>query len=94
MPQIKLKSCDDQVYEVDVKVAQCSITIKTMLEDLGMSEEEEEEPIPLPNVNGSVLKKVLEWAQYHQDDAPVNEDENPEKRTDDICAWDTEFLKV
>jgi len=65
-----------------------------MLEDLGMSEDDEEEPIPLPNVNGSVLKKVLEWASFHQDDPPVNEDENPEKRTDDICSWDTEFLKV
>ncbi|XP_011499532.1 PREDICTED: S-phase kinase-associated protein 1-like [Ceratosolen solmsi marchali] len=94
MTNIKLKSSDDQVFDVDVKVAQCSITIKTMLEDLGMPEEEEDEPIPLPNVSGSVLKKVLEWANYHKDDPPINEDENPEKRTDDICEWDMEFLKV
>ncbi|NP_001135430.1 S phase kinase associated protein 1 isoform X1 [Nasonia vitripennis] len=95
MPSIKLKSCDDQVFDVEVKVAQCSITIKTMLEDLGMPEEDDdEEPIPLPNVNATILKKVLEWATFHKDDPPVNEDENTEKRTDDICEWDMEFLKV
>ncbi|XP_058796271.1 S-phase kinase-associated protein 1-like [Phymastichus coffea] len=94
MPNIKLKSSDDQVFDVDVKVAQQSVTIKTMLEDLGFTEEEEEEPIPLPNVVGPILKKVLEWATYHKDDPPLVEDENSEKRTDDICDWDMEFLKV
>lgn len=94
MPNIKLKSSDDQVFDVDVKVAQQSVTIKTMLEDLGFTEEDEEEPIPLPNVVGPILKKVLEWATYHKDDPPLVEDENSEKRTDDICDWDVEFLKV
>ena len=95
MPQIKLKSCDDQIFEVDVKEAECSMTIKTMLENLGISEDsEEEDPVPLPNVNGKILGKVLEWAKHHKDDEPVNEDENSESRKDDISAWDMEFLQV
>merc|ERR1712179_174444 len=66
----------------------------TMLEDLGM-EEEDEEVVPLPNVNSAILRKVILWATYHKDDPPLPEDdENKEKRTDDISSWDADFLKV
>jgi len=55
----------------------------------------EEEVIPLPNVNSAILRKVIQWAKHHKDDAPVTEDdENKEKRTDDISSWDADFLKV
>ena len=51
--------------------------------------------VPLPNVNAAILKKVIQWATYHKDDPPLPEDdENKEKRTDDISSWDAEFLKV
>ncbi|KAJ9588113.1 hypothetical protein L9F63_018522, partial [Diploptera punctata] len=94
MPNIKLQSSDGEVFEVDVEIAKCSVTIKTMLEDLGM-DEDEEEVVPLPNVNSAILKKVIQWATYHKDDPPPPEDdENKEKRTDDISSWDADFLKV
>ncbi|KAI4477531.1 hypothetical protein M0804_012648 [Polistes exclamans] len=94
MPNIKLQSSDGEVFEVDVDIAKCSVTIKTMLEDLGM-DDEEEEAVPLPNVNSVILRKVLQWATYHKDDPPPPEDdENKEKRTDDISSWDADFLKV
>ncbi|XP_030835539.1 S-phase kinase-associated protein 1 [Strongylocentrotus purpuratus] len=94
MPNIKLQSSDGEVFEVDVEVARQSVIIKTMLEDLGM-DEEDDDAIPLPNVNSTILKKVLQWCHYHKDDPPPPEDdENREKRTDDICAHDQEFLKV
>ena len=55
----------------------------------------DEEVVPLPNVNAAILKKVIQWATYHKDDPPLPEDdENKEKRTDDICSWDADFLKV
>ena len=51
--------------------------------------------VPLPNVNAAILTKVIQWATYHKDDPPLPEDdENKEKRTDDICSWDADFLKV
>ena len=95
MPTIKLQSFDGEVFPVDVEIAKQSVIIKTMLEDLGMDEEDDEDVVPLPNVNAAILKKVIEWATYHKDDPPLPEDdENKEKRTDDICSWDTDFLKV
>ena len=58
-------------------------------------DEGEDEPVPLPNVNAAILKKVIQWCTYHKDDPPpAEDDENKEKRTDDICTWDVEFLKV
>merc|ERR1711953_760646 len=94
MPSIKLQSSDGETFPVDVDIARQSVTIRTMLEDLGM-EEEEDEVVPLPNVNAAILKRVIQWATYHKDDPPPQEDdENKEKRTDDISSWDSDFLKV
>lgn len=67
MPNIKLQSADGEVFVVDVEIAKASVTIKTMLEDLGMGDEEDEEIIPLPNVNSTILKKVIQWATNHKD---------------------------
>ena len=94
MPTIRLQSSDSETFEIDVEIAKASMTIKTMLEDLGM-DEDDDEPIPLPNVNAAILRKVIQWATHHKDDPPPPEDdENKEKRTDDIETWDQEFLKV
>ncbi|XP_015749368.1 PREDICTED: S-phase kinase-associated protein 1-like isoform X3 [Acropora digitifera] len=82
MPMIKLKSADGEILDVDEEVA------KTMLEGLGIADFDDE-PLPLPNVNGAILKKVIQWAEKHKDDSPP-----PDERTDDIDPWDQEFLKV
>jgi len=94
--KVKLQSSDGELFEVEIDVIKLSNTIKTMLEDLGVEEEEGEgETIPLPNVNAAILKKVIAWCQYHKSDPPpMEEDDNKEKRTDDIPSWDAEFLKV
>lgn len=66
MPNIKLQSSDGEIFVVDVEIAKASVTIKTMLEDLGM-DEEDEEVVPLPNVTSTILKKVIQWATNHKD---------------------------
>ena len=39
--------------------------------------------------------QVIEWADHHKNDPPApEEDENKEKRTDDISSWDSTFLQV
>lgn len=91
---IKLKSSDNDVFDVDVEVAKASMTIKTMIDELGLNDEAEE--VPLPNVNSAILRKVIEWAEHHKDDpAPTAEDEETrDRRTDDIPDWDQKFLTV
>uniref|UniRef100_A0A0E9X2H4 SKP1 component POZ domain-containing protein n=1 Tax=Anguilla anguilla TaxID=7936 RepID=A0A0E9X2H4_ANGAN len=68
MPTIKLQSSDGEIFEVDVEIAKQSVTIKTMLEDLGMDDEGDDDPVPLPNVNAAILKKVIQWCTHHKDD--------------------------
>lgn len=69
-----------------------------MLEDLGIDEANTEgEVVPLPNVNSTILRKVIQFCTYHKDDpvpSSTDDDENKEKRTDDITSWDADFLKV
>ncbi|KAI1706559.1 skp1 family, dimerization domain-containing protein [Ditylenchus destructor] len=97
-PKIQLKSNDDEIFEVDRDVIRLSTTLNTMFQDLGMDGPDADalsDPIPLANVNATILKKVIQWCQYHKDDPPVTEDpDNKDRRTDDIPSWDVEFLKV
>ncbi|XP_057317955.1 S-phase kinase-associated protein 1-like [Microplitis mediator] len=94
MSLIKLESKDKKVFEVDIKVAKMSMTIKTMLENLRLGDNHDE-VVPLLNVNSAILKKVIEWAEYHKDDPPAPEDDKTrEKRSDDISVWDSKFLEV
>lgn len=95
MPNIKLRSSDGETFEVDVEIIKCSTTIRTMVENLGI-DEEETEVVPLPNVTSTILKKVLEWATYHKDDPQVMEDDDDyqENHTDNMSPWDVEFLNV
>ncbi|KAL4840090.1 hypothetical protein H8958_015568 [Nasalis larvatus] len=95
MPSIKLQSSGGEIFEVDVEIVKQSVTIKTMLEDLGMHDEGDNDPVPLPNANAAIFKKVIQWRTHHKDNPPPPEDdEDKEKRTDDISVWDQEFLKV
>ncbi|CAF0754131.1 unnamed protein product [Brachionus calyciflorus] len=94
MPYLKLQSSDGEIFQVETQIAKQSNTIRTMLEELGMGDDDEE-AIPLPNVNAIILKKIIQWCTHHKDDSPPPEDdENREKVTDDISTWDMEFLKV
>ena len=52
----------------------------------------------MPNVEGSVLKKVIEWCEKHKDEpTPTQEEEekdlNPES-LDQIPKWDEDFFNV
>ena len=95
MPTIKLVSSDGEEFRVDIEIAKKSRTVRQLLDDLGVDENaDDDEPVPFPNVNAPILKKVLQWATYHKDDPPPAEDDDKEKRTDDICSWDSDFLKV
>ena len=67
MTKINLESSDGEIIPVPLDIAKEMITIRTMLDDLGINEEDEnDEAVPLPNVNAKILKKIVEWAEHHK----------------------------
>ncbi|EDW82744.2 uncharacterized protein Dwil_GK10153 [Drosophila willistoni] len=94
MPMIKLQSSDMEIFEVDIEVAKCSGTIKTMLESSAV-EEDENAVVPVLNVDSTILRKVLTWASHHRyDPQPTEEDESIERRREMIRPWDAHFINV
>lgn len=69
MATVVFESSDGKKFVVPLAVATYSTTIKTMLDNLGLGmddEGSETEVIPVPNVKGSILEKILEWAEHEQ----------------------------
>eukprot|EP00798_Chlamydomonas_sp_ICE-L_P017752 gene17752-24113_t len=83
MSKVKLGSSDSQLFEVDEAVAFESLMVKNMIEEL----------IPLPNVSGRILAKVIEFCKYHVD-ANKKVEEKPAVGEEEVKAWDSEFVKV
>ncbi|KAK4744383.1 hypothetical protein SAY87_010695 [Trapa incisa] len=91
--RIILRSSDGETFEVDEAVALESQTIRHMIED-----DCADNGIPLPNVNGKILAKVIEYCKKHVDaSAGSKSEDRPSPATtvdDDLKAWDAEFVKV
>ncbi|KAF7728594.1 suppressor of kinetochore protein mutant [Apophysomyces ossiformis] len=85
---VHLLSSDNEEFPVDKEVAERSVLIKNMLEDIG----ESDAPIPLPNVTAKVLRKVIEWCEHHRED-PVTQDDQ-DRRSTDIDEWDQKYMEV
>ena len=47
-------------------------------------------------VDEIILRKVMDWCEYHKNDPPIEDDDDDgsRKRTDDIAKWDQEFMQV
>ncbi|XP_057525916.1 SKP1-like protein 1B [Amaranthus tricolor] len=90
--KITLRSNDGETFEIDQAVAMESITIKNMIEDDCAST-----AIPLPNVTGKILSKVLEYCKKHVDAAAAkssSEERSSNAIDDELKTWDAEFVKV
>eukprot|EP01097_Dermamoeba_algensis_P008051 TRINITY_DN5226_c0_g1_i1.p1 TRINITY_DN5226_c0_g1~~TRINITY_DN5226_c0_g1_i1.p1 ORF type:complete len:168 (-),score=53.82 TRINITY_DN5226_c0_g1_i1:126-629(-) len=91
---VRLQSSDSREFEVPRKIAETSVTIKNMISDIP-PEDVAASAIPLPNVSGKILEKVIEYCKYHHENpTPAVDDKKEERRTDDIIPWDQEFCKV
>ena len=53
---MKLKSKQEEIFEVEKEVACRSVTVKNMVEDTGL-----DTPVPLPMVDSKILIKVRPW---------------------------------
>ncbi|OAA66012.1 sulfur metabolism regulator [Niveomyces insectorum RCEF 264] len=94
--KIPLQSNDGTVIVVDYEVATRSALLNTMLEDLKGMGIEDVGPVPLPNVNEAVLRKVIEYCEHHRNDPLTGHEEETEsrKKTTDIEEWDQKFMQV
>ncbi|GKT52105.1 E3 ubiquitin ligase complex SCF subunit scon-3 [Colletotrichum spaethianum] len=94
--KIWVQSNDNITIPVDRVVAERSMLIKNMLEDVGDDAISQENPIPIPNVNEAVLRKVIEWCEHHRNDpVQTQDDENDaRKKTTEIEEWDQKFMQV
>ncbi|KAK6115166.1 hypothetical protein DH2020_034918 [Rehmannia glutinosa] len=92
--KITLRSSDGEVFEVEEGVAVESQTIKHMIED-----DCADNVIPLPNVTGKILSKVIEYCKRHVD-AVASATKADDKLSstaagdDDLKAFDADFVKV
>lgn len=87
--QVTLSTSDKENVQVPVTHAQCFITIRNMLEDLGV---DDDAPIPLPNVARRELDRALEYVVQHIDDPPKTEEQVDEWRAAEITGWDATFV--
>uniref|UniRef100_A0A7C8ZBF3 SKP1-like protein n=1 Tax=Opuntia streptacantha TaxID=393608 RepID=A0A7C8ZBF3_OPUST len=87
--KVTLKSSDGETFEVEEAVALESQTIKHMIED-----DCADNAIPLPNVTGKILSKVIEYCKKHVDAAAAKSSDERSSSDDELKAWDAEFVKV
>jgi len=88
MSKVKLISNDDEEIDVPKCVAEVSVTIRNMLDDIG----DIKTPIPLPNVSGDVLKKVVEYCTHHVENPTLVAEAN--SQTNEMLPWDKKFCQV
>ncbi|KAI9672213.1 MAG: hypothetical protein M1831_002027 [Alyxoria varia] len=94
-PTVTLVSNDEKKITCPRKVIERSTLIKDMLEDFG-TEGTPDQDIPVPNVNSTVLEKILEWCEHHQNDKPAseNEDSDTRRKSTEIEEWDAKYMQV
>ncbi|KAF0549644.1 E3 ubiquitin ligase complex SCF subunit sconC [Gigaspora margarita] len=81
---ITLKSCDGIEFHIDARIA----NRYTLLNNWNGGES-----ACIPNVNGKVLEKVLEWCEHHINDPQLNcGDDDSRRRNTIIEEWDENFL--
>lgn len=87
---VTLQSQDGLELQVEVRFANQSVTIKNLIEDAGTKEK-----IPLPNVKGVILAKIIEYLKYHgENPTVVTDDKSNATGSNELVSWDLEFCKV
>jgi S-phase kinase-associated protein 1 len=91
---ISLQSSDGREFTIEKSLAERSILLKNLLENV---QESCNDPIPLPNVTGAIMEKILIYLEHHKNDPiPTVEknDDEIEKKADDIDDWDRDYINV
>ena len=70
--QIILKASTGETFYVHRNAIRKSIMLEEMFLSLGLESTPDalKDPIPIPNVDAPILKKVIEWCEHHRNDDP------------------------
>ncbi|KAI9314687.1 putative negative regulator sulfur controller-3 [Zopfochytrium polystomum] len=94
---VKLASSDGEEFVVERQIAERSILLKNMLEDVGETDTDST-AIPLPNVNAKTLTKVVEYCTHHKDDPPAAVEKEPydpaRTKPIEMSDWDAKFIDL
>jgi S-phase kinase-associated protein 1 len=74
---VSLMSLDGEMFQVPRRVADMSVTISNMIDDVG-----DADTIPLPNLSGKILSRIIEFSTMH-----ANTDD-----TEELDKWDQYFM--
>lgn len=94
-----LRASDETCFRISSKLMKHSDLLRHLIQDDDTSTTdsikvigplEGEEAIPISNVTGPVLEKVIAWLEYHQND-PLDKDDHKEFKASD---WDKKFIDV
>ena len=81
MSTYKLQSSDGEIFTVDAATVKQMVTIQTMIDH---EDEDSDEVTPVPTVKGKVLKKIIQWTEYHKID---------HEKTEKI-AWYSQYFEI
>ncbi|CAL8137713.1 unnamed protein product [Orchesella dallaii] len=87
---IPIMNSEGEIFELDVQIIRCCTTLKTMLDDLDIFEQEDVNDfvIPLANINAPILRMIIKWLNH--------EFVQPYWKgiTNEMKEWDANFLRV
>ncbi|GLT85410.1 hypothetical protein SLE2022_036000 [Rubroshorea leprosula] len=83
---LKVKSADGEIFEVEEYVAEQFQMLKNLIEYC-----DDDREIPLNNVDGKTLAKMIEWGKKHAD---YGKGKKTEEDDVELKKWDEEFLDV
>ena len=93
---VKIRSNDEDGESKTFEISKAAINISKTARDLIEQFGDEAAEIPLPNVSGSVLEKVVAFCNHKKDNPdPVDDDRTEmQKRTAELTPWEKEFVDV
>ncbi|KAJ2160480.1 suppressor of kinetochore protein mutant [Coemansia sp. RSA 552] len=87
---IRLQASDGRLFIVDCAAAFMSTFIRNLVDDMGAYDK----LIPVPDVTGPVLARVIEYCVFHKDDAGIADGQVPALLPDNnpMEAWDRRYM--
>lgn len=86
---IEVLSSDGKISRIKRGVARMSTTMRDMLDDI---EEGNTIPIPIPNVTGDILTRVLDYCEYHYEHPNTESKFEKAGKVDAFTPWDGAFI--